>query len=80
MFFLFVFNPLFLKKRFLFFFRKKQTKTYSELFLLNHAVSPYSELDNHNFLYLLWHSNVRVKKCTPSSFSQNVVGQFTLKW
>jgi len=61
----------------MFFFSKKNGKTYSELFLLLHAISPFSELHNNNFLYLLWHSNLRVKKCTPSSFSQCVVGQFT---
>jgi len=34
----------------------------------------------HDLSYLLWHSKLRVKKCTPSLFSQSVVGQFTSKW
>jgi len=60
-------------------FIKKQ-KPRSELSLLHHAISPFSELHNNNLLYLLWHSNLSVKKCTPSLFSQSVVGQFTPKW
>jgi len=51
-------------------FFRKITKHYSELFLLLHATSPFSELRNNNFLYLLWHLNLRVKKCIPSFFSQ----------
>jgi len=77
----------FFKSEFLFFFKEtgfcsfeKNTKTHSELFLLHHAISPFSELHNNNLHYLLWHSNLRVKKCTPSLSSQSVVGQFTPKW
>jgi len=51
----------FKKNRFLFFFSKKNSKTHSELFLLHHAISPFLELHNNNLLYLLWHSNLRVK-------------------
>jgi len=47
---------------FCYFFKKTQ-KPHSELFLLHHAISPFSELRNNNLLYLLWHSNLRVKKC-----------------
>jgi len=79
MFFLIRFSVFLKETGFCSFFRKKQ-KHYSELFLLHHAISPFSELHNNNFLYLLWHSNLRVKKCTPSLFSQSVVGQFTTKW
>jgi len=70
----------FLKRnRFLFF--KKNTKTsHSDLFLLHRAISPFSELHAYNLLYQLWHSNLRVKKSTPSLFFQSVVGQFTPKW
>jgi len=62
------FNPFFLEKN------------TSELFSLHHAISPFSELHKNNFLYLLWYSNPRVKKCIPSLFSQSVVGRFTPKW
>ena len=31
-------------------------------------------------LYLLWHSKLRIKKCTPSLFSHSSVGEFTSKW
>jgi len=75
------------KKRFFFcFFKKKQDfvlvlrkteKKHSELLLFHHAISPFSELHNSNLLYLLWHSKLRVKKCTPSLFSRSVVGHFT---
>jgi len=41
-------------------FIKKQ-KPRSELSLLHHAISPFSELHNNNLLYLLWHSNLSVK-------------------
>jgi len=45
---------------------KKNTKTHSVLFTLHHVISPFSELHNNNLLqaYLLWHSKVRVMKCT----------------
>jgi len=36
---------------------------------LHHAISPFSELHNNDLLYLLWHSNLRVKKCAPSLFN-----------
>jgi len=53
----------FLKRnRFLFF--KTTQKPHSELLLLHHAISPFLELHNNNLLYLLWHSNSGVKKCT----------------
>jgi len=38
-------------------------------------MSPFSEFDNNNLLYLLWHSNLGANKCTQSLFSQSVVGQ-----
>jgi len=38
------------------------------LFLLHHAVSPFSELHNNNLLYLLWHSNLRVKNVSRLCF------------
>ena len=47
---------------------KKNTKPHSELFLLHHAASPFAELHNINLLYLLWHSNLRIKECAPSFF------------
>jgi len=65
---------------FLFFFRKKYTKTLLSLFLLHHAISPSSELHNNNFLCLLRQPNLTEKKCTPSLFSQGVVAQITPKW
>jgi len=81
-------NPFFSKKNgfFVFFkarfcsFFKENGKKHSELFLLHHAISPFSELHNSNLLYLLSHSKLRVKKCTPSLFLQSVVGQFTPMW
>jgi len=62
------------------FFLRKTQKPHSDLFLLHHALSPFSELHNNNLFYLLWHSELRVKKCIPSLFSQSVIGQFTPKW
>jgi len=50
------------------------------LFLLHDATSPFSELHNNDLLYLLLHSKLRMKKCTPALFSQSVVGQFSPKW
>jgi len=50
------------------FFRKKHKNPYSELILLHHVISPFSELHNNNFLYLLGHSNLWVKKCTHLCF------------
>jgi len=38
------------------------------LFLLHHALLPLAELHTNDLLYLLWHSNFKVKKCTPSLF------------
>ena len=61
-------------------FCKKNTKPHCELFLLHHAISPFSELHNSYLIYLFWHSNLRVKKCTPPLLSQRVVGQFTPQW
>jgi len=80
--------PVFLNRIFVFFFKetsfcflkKKTQKYHSELFLLNHAISQFSELHNNNLLYLLCHSNLRVKKCTLSLFSLSAVGQLTPKW
>jgi len=68
----------FKETRFCSFFRKTE-KPHTELFSFYHAMSPFSELHNNNLLYLLWDSNLRVKKCTPSLFSRSVVGQFTPK-
>jgi len=59
---------------------KKKHKKHSDLFLLHDAISSFAELHNNNLLYLLLHSKLRVKKCTPSLFSQSVVGQFIPKW
>jgi len=83
-------TQVFLKKKiFCFYLLKKQVfvlilrkieKTHSELFLLHHATSPSLELHNTNLLYQSWHSKLGVKKCTPSLFSQSVVGQLTPKW
>jgi len=56
---------------------KNTEKPHSVLFTLHHAISPFSELHNNNLLYLLWNLNFRVKRCTPSLFSQSVVGKFT---
>jgi len=60
-------------------FFKKTAKPHSELFLLHHAISLFSEIHNNN-LYLLWPSKLRIKECTPSLIWQRVVGQFTPKW
>jgi len=73
-----VFLFFFIKKQDFVLFLRKTEKPHSELFLLHHAKSPFSELHRNNLLYLLCHSKLRVKKCTPSLFSQSVVGQFTL--
>ena len=70
-----VFLLFFLKKKngfFLFFekkqdfvlFSKKTEKPHFELFLFLHTMSLFSELHNDNLLYLIWHSKLRVKKCT----------------
>jgi len=37
---------------------------------LHHATPPLAELHANKLLYLLWHSNWRVKKRTPSLFSK----------
>jgi len=66
-----------MKRDFVFF--KKTEKPHCQLFLFHHAISLFSELHNDNLLYLLWHSKLRAKKCTPSLFSQCVVDQFTPK-
>jgi len=47
------------------------------VFFKHHAISLISELHSNNLLYLLWHSKVREKKCSPFLFSQSIVGQFT---
>jgi len=60
-------------------FLRKMEKPYSSLFLLHHALSLFSVLHNNNLLYLLCHSNLKVKECTPSLFLQ-IFGQFTPKW
>ena len=72
--FFFVFSK---RNKILFLFWGKRKKKHSELLLFHHAISPSSELHNSNLLYLLWHSKLRVKKCTPSLFSRSVVGHFT---
>jgi len=38
------------------------------LFLLHHAISPFAEPHNNKLIQPLWHSNLRVKKCTPTLF------------
>jgi len=64
-----------IRNKIVLFLRKTENgKPHSELFLLHHPISPFSEV--HNRLYILWHSKLRVKKCTPSLFSQSIVGQF----
>jgi len=75
-----VFFSFFKKKQDFVLFSKKTEKSHSELFLFHHAISLFSELHNNNFLYLLWHSKLKVKKRPPSLFLQSVVGQFTSKW
>ena len=72
-------KPVFLKKQVFVLFSRKRQKPHSELFLLHHAISPFSELHSNNLLCLLWRSKLRVKKCTPSLFLQSVVGWFTQK-
>ena len=67
------------KKRFCCFF-KENRKTPFWIVLFHHALSLFSEVHNKKLLHRLWHSKLRVKKCTPSLFSQCVVGQFTPKW
>jgi len=47
---------------------------------LRYAISPFIESHSNKLLWLLRHSNLSGKKCTPSLFSQSVVGQFTPKW
>jgi len=64
---------------------KKPHKPHSELFTLHHAISPFSKLHNNDLLYLLWHSNLRVKKCAANvtshlCFRKSVVGHFTPNW
>ena len=55
-------NPIFWRGSFFSF--KKTQNPYSDLFLLHHAISPFSEWHNNNLLYLLlWYSNLRVQKC-----------------
>jgi len=54
----------------LFFFKKNEKKHY-ELFLLHHAMSPYSELHINNLLYLLWHSKLRAKMYPISVFAMH---------
>ena len=50
------------------------------LFTLHHAISTFSELHNNNLLYLLWNLKLRVKRCTPSLFSQSVIGKSNPKF
>jgi len=57
-------------------FSTKTQKSQSEQFLLHYAILRLAELHNNKFSQLLWHSNLRVHKCTPSLCSQSV-GQFT---
>jgi len=61
-------------------FLKKTEKPHPELFLFHHAISLFQELYNNNLLYLLWHSKLRVRKCTPSLCLQCVVGKFSFHW
>jgi len=78
----------FKKKRFSDFFKiekivcflLKTEKPHSQLFLLHHATSQFSELHNNTLLSLSWHSKSSVKKCIISLFWQSVVGQFTPTW
>jgi len=51
-------------------FFKENGKPRSELFLLHHAISPFSKICSNNLLYLLGHSKLRGKKYSPSLFSQ----------
>jgi len=55
------------------FLKRNRFLFFSELLLLHHAISPFSELHNNNLLHLLWHSKLSVKKCIPSLFLQSVV-------
>jgi len=45
-----------------------------------HHLQSYTIIICYNLLYFLRHSNLKVKKSTPSLFSQSVVGQFTPQW
>ena len=74
-----VFFCFFKKKQDFVLFLRKIGKTLFLTFLLHHAISLFSVLHNNNMLYLLCHSNLRVKECTPSLFLQ-IFGQFTPKW
>jgi len=49
-------------------FLRETQKPHSELFLLHHAISPFSELHNNSLLCLLLHSKLRAKKCTHLCF------------
>jgi len=73
---------VFFKKHVFFVFLKRNKIRFCSFFkengktLLHQAISLFSELHNNNLLYLLCHSNSRVKKCTPSLFLQSF-GRFT---
>jgi len=73
---------VFFKKKQVFILKKKQHgNPMLNCFVASYNNTvPFSELHNNNLLYLLWHSNLRVKTCTPSLFSRSVSGQFTPKW
>ena len=74
-----VLSGLFKKKHVFVLLLRKTQKPHFQLFLLHHVISPFAELHDNN-LYLLLHTKLRVKKCTPSLLSQSVVGQCAPKW
>jgi len=78
------FNPFFwaFTKKTSFRYLKKNAKTPFRIVYIASCNITIFKITQYNFLqaYLLWHSKVRVMKCTPSLFSQSVVGQFTPKW
>jgi len=47
---------------------------------LHYAISPFAKSHDNKLLKLLWHSNLRVKKCRLTSLFSQSVGQFTPKW
>ena len=73
-FFAFFKSGFFVRKK-VFFSLKKTQKPILNCFYCTMQYHRLQKLHSDNLLYLLWHSNLRVKKCTPSLFSQSVVGQ-----
>jgi len=66
------------KQDFVLFLRKTE-KTHSEVFLLHHPMSPFSELHNNNLLYIIMAFKIEGKEMYPIFALAGVVGQFTPK-